>query len=135
MKKRFVYISIVVLIVLIIVYLILNLIINIGHKFVNSIDGEKFNSNYSHIYGPYSLFRSERSICHEKDDEGLERVTLNVDSLSWDTNKIVGHSRGKYFLIIFSTNKIHYYESKKELLKQVEIIPEEVIVDLPPLDR
>ncbi len=98
------------------------LFFHVGTSFISSFDGNNSKSNYTHIVKDYYLFNAERSICLYLGDR-YERVTANVDSLSWDTSEIVGYSRGKYFRINVGTEQMEYYSLRDSFNFFVPTIP------------
>lgn len=103
-----------------------------GTSFISSFDGNNSKSNYTFIVDDYYLFNAERSICLYVGDR-YERITANVDSLSWNEKEIVGYSKKKYFRINVDTKHVEYYTLKDSLLLFTPKNPDEKLLEIPAL--
>jgi hypothetical protein len=103
-----------------------------GTSLISSFDGNNAKSNYQHVVKDYYLFNAEQSVCLYLGDR-YERVTANVDSLSWNDEEIVGYSKGKYFRISIDKKQIEYYKLKDSLFLFVPIIPSQKFSSVPAL--
>ncbi len=105
-----------------------------GTSLVSGIDGNNRKSNYVKLTEDYAILKVEKTICLNTEN-GYERVTLNLDSLNWDDNLIVGHSRNKYFKIEVDTQQINYFGTRDSLMLMLSEFPGNTYEGIPGFKR
>lgn len=101
-----------------------------GIDFVSGIDGNRTSSNYIHIIDNYYLLKTEKTICVNFQRK-YKRITFPIDSLSWNSEIIIGHSRMNYFKINIANQKINYFGSKDSLLKSTGVVASKNLSEVP----
>lgn len=102
--------------------------------FVKNIDGNEINKMIK-IRDNYYFNDLDSSTWLFEDNLGTyKRMTNNgVDTLTWDNNIIIGHSKLSYFKILLNSKKTNYYKNKTNLLEEKYYFPKYKLKKLPPL--